>query len=256
MHHQAFRLGFAGELLQGADVVHTNIVRFLTAKLADTGFQPVCQGISSVIADIPGKGVLHIVVALVMYTESVMIELTLLRPGFCAVRNPEHTAAHILFLDFTYGGAVFPSVGFQHTVAHHIVEFAQYADVLRDTIEVVQAANFRIVLPDDFNIRAVEQLVPVHGPPKVSAPVFIPFDLHDPKFVQFVLPLFVGDVEKHLSIPRTLQRTFFVSLNALIPDDPDVVAQIAYRLAGMGDLGLFLGEREMQLFGQELPQIL
>ena len=186
-----FRLGFAGELFQGADVVHTNIIRFLAAQLADIGFQPVCQGISSITADIPGKGVLHIVVASVLFAESVVIKLTLFRPEFCAIRNPEHTAVHILFLDFTHGGAIFLGVGFQHTVAHHIVKIAQYADIFRDTIEIVQAANFRIVLPDDFNIRAVEQLISVHGPPEITAPVFVPFNLHRPKLMQFVLPLFV-----------------------------------------------------------------
>ncbi|MCI8526055.1 MAG: hypothetical protein HFF17_09085 [Oscillospiraceae bacterium] len=46
MQHQAFRLSCAGELLQGADAVHTNIVRFIAVKFTDSGFQPVYQGIS------------------------------------------------------------------------------------------------------------------------------------------------------------------------------------------------------------------
>lgn len=200
MQHQPFRLGFAGELFQGADVVHTNIVRFIAAKLADTGFQPVCQGISPIIADIPGEGVLHVVIALVLFAKPIMVKLAQLGAGLCDVGHPEHTAAHISSLDFANVGAVFSGIGFQHTVAHHVVEFAQYADVFRDTIEIVQATNFRIVLSDDFNIRAVEQLVSVHRPPEITAPVFVPFDLHHPKFMQFVLPFLMGNIEEHLPI--------------------------------------------------------
>ena len=107
-----------------------------------------------------------------------MIEFANLWAGPCIIGDLEHAITHVLFLDFGDGSPILSREGFQHTVAHHIVEFAQYADVLRDTIEVVQAANFRIVLPDDFNIRAVEQLVSVHGPPEIAAPVFIPFYLH------------------------------------------------------------------------------
>ena len=44
---------------------------------------------------------------------------------------------------------------------------AGICELCGNTIEIVQAANFRIVLPDDFNIRAVEQLVSVHRPPEV-----------------------------------------------------------------------------------------
>ena len=85
MQHQTFRLGCAGELLQGADVVHTNIIRFLAAEFTDTGFQSVCQSVPSIIADIPGKGVLHIIVTLIMFTESVVIKLTQFRAGLCVI---------------------------------------------------------------------------------------------------------------------------------------------------------------------------
>lgn len=110
MQHQAFRLGFAGELLQGADVVHTNIVRFIAAKFTDTGFQPVCKGISPIIADIPGKGVLHVVITLLLFAKPIMVKFAQLGAGLCDVGHPEHTAAHILFLDFA---DVKPSSGFQ-----------------------------------------------------------------------------------------------------------------------------------------------
>lgn len=167
-----------------------------------------------------------------------------------------HVSAHILFLDFDDGGTVLPGIGFQHTIAHYIVGFAQYADLLRNTIEIVQATNCGIILADDFNIHTAEQLVSVHGPPEVAAPVFVPFHVHYPKFVQFVFPLLIGNVEEYLSVLRALQRTVFVPLGRFFPDDTNVIAQVTDSLAGVRDLCLFLGQREMQFFCQELTQVL
>lgn len=88
MQHQPFRLGFAGEFFQGTDVVHTNIIRFVAAQLTDTGFQPFCESIASVIVEIAGKQVLHVVIALILFAKTIVIKLTLFGPGFCAIKVP------------------------------------------------------------------------------------------------------------------------------------------------------------------------
>ena len=185
-------------------MVHANIVGFLTTQLTNAGFQPICQGISSFVSDIPGEGVLHIGVASVLFVESIVIKLTLFRPGFCFIGHPEHAVTHVSSFDFASTCAVFPGVGFQHTIAHYGIEVVQYTDVFRDAIEVVQPADFRVVLPDDFDVRTVEQLISVRGSPKVTAPVFVLFDLHGTKLMQFVFPLFVGDIKESLPVPRAL----------------------------------------------------
>ena len=62
-------------------MVHTNIIRFVAAKLANTGSQPVCQSISSIIADIPGKGILHIIEPLALLAKSIVIKFAQLGAG-------------------------------------------------------------------------------------------------------------------------------------------------------------------------------
>ena len=198
--------------------MHTNIVRFVAAQLTYTGFQPVCQGIPPIVVNIAGEQVIHIIVARILFLKAIMIKLAQLWAGLCGIRDLENTIVYILFLDFTNIGAIFSRVGFQHTVAHHIVEFAEYTHVFRNTIEIVEAANFRIVLTDDFNIRTVEKLVSVHGPPEIAALVFIPSHLHYLEFVQLVFPFFMGHIKKYLTVPNPPDSNMSLTIQERIKD--------------------------------------
>ena len=76
MQHKTFGFGSAGELFQCADMMHTNIIRFAAAQFTNAGFQPVCQGVSSVISYVTREQVLHIVVTLVVFTKTVVVKFT------------------------------------------------------------------------------------------------------------------------------------------------------------------------------------
>ncbi len=76
MQHKTFGFGSAGELFQCADMMHTNIICFAAAQFANTGFQPVCQSVSSIISYVTRDQVLHIDLTLVVFTNPVVVKFT------------------------------------------------------------------------------------------------------------------------------------------------------------------------------------